>query len=332
MKYTIKDIAKLTGYSTATISRALSGKEGVSQEKREEILKFIEEIGYIPNQTARKLRSKETRNILVMIPDIENYFFNKLIKGIENEARKNGYNIILGDFSDSQSIEKEYYKMMKGHLADGILIIGSLCDSKELVELSREFKVVVISDFFSDELVTVCIDNFKAAYDATVYLYKCGYKKIAKITGRIGALISQERLKGYKIALENVGLGVDEKYIKYGDYKYESGYRLAKELLSLKDRPDAIFCSNDEMAMGAIDAAKQTGISIPDELGIMGFDDIDFSAIFTPKISTVHQPRQRMGEYATQLLIEMLQNGYVRKGKYLLDTHLVIRQSTKNTK
>ncbi|WP_237698905.1 LacI family DNA-binding transcriptional regulator [Caldicellulosiruptor obsidiansis] len=114
MKYTIKDIAKITGYSVATISRVLSGKEGVSEEKRKEILKIIDQLGYIPNQSARRLRSKETKNILVMIPDIENYFYNKLIKGIETEAREKGYNIILGDFSNSQEIEEEYYRMMKG--------------------------------------------------------------------------------------------------------------------------------------------------------------------------------------------------------------------------
>lgn len=140
MKYTIKDIAKLTGYSVATISRALSGKEGVSQEKREEILKLVDSLGYTPNQTARKLRSKQTKNILVMIPDIENYFFNKLIKGIEVEARENGYNIILGNFSDSQKIEEEYYKMMKGQIADGILLTGSLSEPQRIVELSKQFK------------------------------------------------------------------------------------------------------------------------------------------------------------------------------------------------
>jgi len=147
----------------------LSGKEGVSEEKRKEILKIIDQLGYIPNQSARRLRSKETKNILVMIPDIENYFYNKLIKGIETEAREKGYNIILGDFSNSQEIEEEYYRMMKGQLADGILIVGSMSQPQRIVEISRQFPMVVISDYFSDELITVCIDNFKAAYDATVF-------------------------------------------------------------------------------------------------------------------------------------------------------------------
>jgi len=109
--------------------------------------------------------------------------------------------------------------------------------------------MVVISDYFSDELITVCIDNFKAAYDATVFLYKCGYRKIAKITGKIGAILSQDRLRGYKMALENLGLDVDERYIKYGDFKYETGYKLAKETFKCKTFSDAIFCSNDEMAI-----------------------------------------------------------------------------------
>lgn len=330
MKYTIKDIAKLTGYSVATISRALSGKEGVSQKKREEILKLVDQIGYIPNQTARKLRSKQTKNILVMIPDIENYFYNKLIKGIEAEARENGYNIILGNFSDSPKIEEEYYKMMKGQIADGILLTGSLSGAQRVIELSKQFTMVVISDYFSDELVTVCIDNFRAAYDATMFLYKCGYRKIAKITGKIGALLSQDRLKGYKMALENLGLGVDEKYIKFGDYKYESGYRLTKELLSMSEPPDAIFCSNDEMAIGACDAAKEMGIYVPDELGIMGFDDIELASMVTPKISTVHQPRYEMGRLAAKLLIDILKGRVVNKGKYMLDTSIIPRESTRN--
>lgn len=330
MKYTIKDIAKITGYSVATISRVLSGKEGVSEEKRKEILKIIEQLGYIPNQSARRLRSKETKNILVMIPDIENYFYNKLIKGIETEVREKGYNIILGDFSDSQEIEEEYYRMMKGQIADGILIVGSMSQPQRIVEVSRQFPMVVISDYFSDELVTVCIDNFKAAYDATMFLYKCGYRRIAKITGKIGAVLSQDRLKGYRIALENLGLEFNERYIKYGDFKYESGYRLAKELLKIFPPPDAIFCSNDEMAIGACDAAKELGFSIPEELGIMGFDDIELSSMVTPKITTVHQPRYEMGKLAAQLLINILAGEEVSKGKYILDTSIIPKESTKN--
>ncbi|WP_307720929.1 substrate-binding domain-containing protein [Caldicellulosiruptor changbaiensis] len=256
---------------------------------------------------------------------------NKLIKGIEVEARENGYNIILGNFSDSQKIEEEYYKMMKGQIADGILLTGSLSEPQRIVELSRQFKMVVISDYFSDELVTVCVDNFKSAYDATMFLYKSGYRKIAKITGKIGALLSQDRLKGYKMALENLGLGANEKYIKYGDYKYESGYKLAKELLTMPEPPDAIFCSNDEMAIGACDAAKELGISIPDELGIMGFDDIELASMVTPKITTVHQPRYEMGRLAARLLIDILKGGVVSKGKYILDTSIIPRESTKNT-
>lgn len=219
---------------------------------------------------------------------------------------------------------------MKGQLADGILIVGSMSQPQRIVEISRQFPMVVISDYFSDELITVCIDNFKAAYDATVFLYKCGYRKIAKITGKIGAILSQDRLRGYKMALENLGLDVDERYIKYGDFKYETGYKLAKELLSVKPFPDAIFCSNDEMAIGACDAAKELGFSIPDHLGIMGFDNIELSSMVTPKITTVHQPRYEMGKLAAQLLINILSGEEISKGKYILDTSIIPRESTRN--
>ncbi|MEZ0536537.1 LacI family DNA-binding transcriptional regulator [Caldicellulosiruptoraceae bacterium PP1] len=330
MRYTIKDIAKLTGYSTATISRAISGKSGVSDEKRKEILNIIEELGYFPDQTARKLRKRETKTILVIIPDIENIYFNKFIKGLEQTARKANYNIILGDTEKSRAIEQNYFNMLKGNVADGAIVLGPSCDVSVLLEINRLFNVIFVSDHYSDELTTVCIDDFKSAYEATTYLYKCGYRKIAKITGTLDLGVnSVDRLKGYKMALESYGLEIKNEYIKKGDFKYESGYKLTKELLDLPDRPDAIFCSNDEMAMGSLDAIKEKGLSIPDEIGVIGFDDVEYSTIYSPKISSIYQPRWELGVLAFELLLKKINNQEVNKGKYILDTKLVPRETTR---
>lgn len=329
MSATIKDVAKKAGVGVGTVSRVLNEHPSVSDDIREKVLKVIEELDYKPNAIARSLKIKSTQTIGVIIPDISSAFYPEIVRGIEDVAKEYKYNIILLNTDLSREKEKEALNILKEKKADGILFISNTVNEK----LKQEFKktdipiVLISTEDDKGEFYSVTIDNEKAAYDATIYLIKLGHKKIAMLAGEIDdPNAGIPRINGYKKALLENNIKIDEDYIFYGDYKFKSGFKNMLKILKLKDMPTAIFAASDTMAVGAVSCAMQHGFNVPKDFSIIGFDGLELAEYFYPPITTVKQPRYEMGAKGIEMLISLINKEKVDK-KVLLDYEIIERKS-----
>ena len=279
----IADVAKMANVSTATVSRVISNAGTVKKETANKVLEAIDKLNYKPNMLARQLRRLETQTILVVIPDITNTFFSNVLRGIESVATAYGYQVLLGDAQNIVERERSYLDNLGQRKADGVILLTARTDQKVLEELSEQYPVVLACEYYEgSNLPTVSIDNISSARKATEYLISLNHKKIAHISGPLKVVVGRDRLKGYHQAMAHHGLHVESLLVQEGDFSYESGFNLMKKLLMLDEIPTAVFAANDVMAMGAIKAAKSKGIRIPDDLSVIGFDDIKFASIFEP--------------------------------------------------
>lgn len=329
MTATIKDVAKRANVGVGTVSRVINNHPSVSDEIRKRVLQAIEELDYKPNAIARSLKIKSTKTIGVIIPDISSAFYPEIVRGIEDAAKDLSYNIILLNTDLKREKEKEALNMLKEKKADGILFISNTVNKN----LKREFKktgipvVLVSTKDLEGEIPSVTIDNERAAFDITNYLIKMGHRKIAMISGpKDDPNAGITRLEGYKRALLESGISVDENLIFYGNYKFKSGYDAMQKILMLKERPTAIFAASDTMAVGAASCAMQKGFNIPEDFSIVGFDGVELAEYFYPPITTVKQPRYEMGSKGMQLLIDILR-GETKQKSVVLDYEIIERKS-----
>lgn len=328
----IKDIAALAKVSPATVSRALSSPELVSKKTLNKVKKIVDEMGYRPNRIGASLRTRKSGNIVAIIPDITNPVNAGIIRAIEQGAQSAGYSILLGDTQGLLERERHYADLVTSGQADGILLFCSRMPFKvdpSLPLLGQIPPMVNANESMNtDEVVQVAVDNVAAAKTAVSYLISQGHKRIAAITGPDDIPSSNERLQGYVEAIEEAGLTVDNDLQIAGCYTVDSGVKCAEKLLLLRKRPTAIFCFNDEMAIGVMKLLKKQGFLIPEDLSVMGFDDIHYAEYVTPALSTVHQPLQEIGTMCINLLLEQLRGNVVKPGKQYLPFELKIRAST----
>jgi len=336
MAVTIKDIARLANVSVTTVSRVINNKpEGVSEETRQKILKLVKELGYQPNAIARGLVTKKTKTIGLIIPDISNPFFPDIARGVEDSAHIYGYNVFLCNTDDNLEKESEYIKALKEKYVDGIIFTSSSIPKHEhIIELVESGIPVVIMDrrVDSENIYGVFLDNYEGGYIATKHLIDLGHRKIGCITGPLHTKSARERLEGYKKALLDSGIEIDEKLIFEGDYKIKGGITGAERLL--KDNKDisAIFACNDLMAYGAYKTIRSFGYKIPEDISVVGFDDIQLSQILEPQLTTVRQPAYDMGLTAARMLIKLIEDKKLKKKIINFKPQLIIRQSTKLVK
>lgn len=331
MTVTIKDVAKKAGVGLGTVSRVLNNHPSVSKETRKKVLDAIKELDYNPNAIARSLKIKSTKSIGVMIPDISSAFYSDIVRGIEDIANQYKYNIILLNTDLKREKEKESLIMLKEKKADGILFISNTINDK----LKKDFRsiniplVLVATKDENNEFYSVTIDNEKAAYIATEYLIKLGHKRIAMLAGKKDdPNAGIPRINGYKRALKEHGIEVDDNLILHGDYKFKSGFQNMLKFLKLKDKPTAIFAASDTMAVGAASCAMQHGFNIPRDFSIIGFDGIELAQYFYPPITTIKQPRYAMGAKGMEKLLKLIQGEEVEKGE-VLGVELIERSSCK---
>ncbi|KNF09745.1 ribose operon repressor [Gottschalkia purinilytica] len=333
MTVTIKDIAKLANVSTTTVSRVINNKyEGVGEETRKRILDLVKELGYQPNALARSLVTKRTSSIGLIIPDIINPFFPDLARGVEDIASKEGYSVILCNTDDDPDKEKKYISLLNEKRVDGIIFTGASTHSHEhILELIKSGVPVILMDRRIDYENTfgVFIENFKGGYDATNYLISLGHKKIGCITGPLNTKESEERFNGYKKALKEAGIDFNEDLVIESNYKITGGADAATELLE-KQNVTAIFAFNDMMAYGVYKAAKLLGLKIPDDISVIGFDDVQISQILEPELTTVKQPIYDMGAESAKMLITRIKGKKIKKKIIKFKTELIIRESTKD--
>ena len=327
---TMKDVALQANVSTATVSRALMNPEKVSQATRNRVEQAALEVGYLPQMQGRNMKRNESRTILVIVPDICDPFFSEVIRGIEVTAAAQGYLVLIGDCAHQNQQEKTFIDLIITKQIDGMLLLGSRLPFDASIEEQRNLPPMVMANEFAPELglPTVHIDNLTAAFDAVNYLHELGHQRIGCIAGPEEMPLCHYRLQGYVQALRRSGITIDPHYIARGNFTYEAGASALEQLLALPKPPTAVFCHSDIMALGALSWAKRQGLKVPDDLSIIGFDNISLAEFCDPPLTTVSQPRFDIGREAMLLLLNQLSGQFVDSGSRLLDCELIVRGST----
>lgn len=301
----------MAGVSATTVSRVLSGKSYVSEETRQKVMEAVRKTGYSPNVMARSLKMGRSNTIALLVPDIQNLIFPMITRGVEDTARKNGYTIILCNTDEDSEVEENYINKMKTRLADGFIVCSMLPDSHHIRNLRREgFPLVLVNRFYPQDegkIDIVAVDNYKASYHATDYLIRTGKKNIALALGRDKLYLYSERLRGYRAALEDHGISFREELIMRETTGNESFYNQTCRLMQSEYRPDAIFATSDPTAFVILHALHELEVKIPQEISVLGFDNVTLSAMVQPPLSTVAQPFYEMGVKAANNLIRQIQ-------------------------
>ena len=329
----IKDVAKLAGVSTATVSRTLASPDKVSEATRNKVQQAIDKSGYVANTLARNFRRRKTNMVLVLVPDITNTFFAGVIQGIEWVAQRHNYRVLLGDTQYNPEGEKAYAELVAQKQADGIITLGenipfTYRKGRKTIDPSWP-PLAMACEYHTDiPLPTVCIDNEAAAFEAVNHLIEAGHTQIAYINGPADSPICKDRLKGYRKAMNSIGITATKPWIVEGNYSAESGRQSMAALLAANERPTAVFAANDEMAIGAMAEIKAQGFSIPDDISIVGFDDINFAAYCDPPLTTIRQPRHDIGKKVMLSMLSLLNDKSVPEQHVVLPHELVCRGST----
>ncbi len=332
MKITIKEIARLCSVSTATVSKVLNGKdERISTKTRGKILKIAKEKNYIPNRIASSLVTKKTKTLGLIIPNIANPFFPEIARGAEDYAHEKGYTLILCNTDDQLEKEERYINMLEEKMVAGIIFTASSQRSEKLERLSRVIVPVIMVDREVKGLKTqgkIVVNNILGAQEAVKHLIKLGYKSILHITGPFTSKPARDRLEGYKKVLVDENFTFISNNIFSGKFSSEWGYECIYKIVQSEISFDAIFCGNDLIAIGALKALRRHNIRVPEDVGIVGFDNTYMSQMMEPELTTVHQPNYEMGYKSAKMLIDMIENKENESEPIILKTQLIVRHST----
>jgi LacI family transcriptional regulator len=328
---TISDVARRARVTTATVSNVLTQRVPVSEKTRARVLQAIEELGYRPNLVARGLAQRKTLTLGLVVPTISNPFFAEVVEEIEHVADQHDYQLLLSMTHNSLEEGKRHLQRLASRWADGFIVMGMAADMDDVLALKESGKEVVLSVWNEDPrtqpLPIVDIDFRLAGELATRHLLECGHERIATI---LEEPVQVTRRKGFQTTLLERGITVPPEYIRQGDSSFESGYQGALELLSLPQPPSAIFAGNDWMALGAIEAIANRGLSVPRDLAVVGVDDITLAAHAHPPLTTIGIPKREMARAATEVLLRYIQGADIPAEplKILVSPHLIVRQST----
>ncbi|PAV31236.1 LacI family transcriptional regulator [Virgibacillus profundi] len=325
---TIQEVAKKAGVSAATVSRVLNNRTTVTEKTRNKVDQAIKELNYEPSVLGRNLRNSESRLLLVLIPSISNPFYTKIINGIEDRAIEQGYNILLCETDSNPKRETIYFNLLKNRLADGIILMDPTVNQESLLELASSHPIVQCSEFDENEIISyVSIDNELAAYHAVRHLIKLGQEKIAFINFNENFLYARERRRGYERALKEFGLEIESNWIyNTTQLGFENGQQAMRKLLNQNNRPTAVFAVSDVLAIGALKEIQSSGLKVPEDIAIIGFDKISFSNMTHPTLTTIAQPMYQMGVLSANMLIKKIKGDQVEN--MILDHELIIREST----
>lgn len=330
---TIIDVAKLAKVSKTSVSRYLNGQDSghMSDSTKERIKAAIEELDYSPSDIARSLKRKSTNVIGLVINDMTNPFFLQMIQGVEGELKDSGYHLLICDSYLDSSKEIECLRMLEQRQIDGIIVAGMNMPVEHLIDLKIKTPLVLLErDEGESSFDTVKIDNRSGSYAAVKHLIEQGHKKIAHIKGAGTSVLARERVKTYEECLKDYGLDILPQYQPEGGYKIEGGYEAMRELMHLEDRPTAVFCANDLSAIGALRYLIEKGYKVPEDIAIVGYDDITVASMVTPPLTTVRQPVMELARIATRILLERIsrkEEAYISRS-VVMKSELIIRKST----
>ena len=326
----IKDIARMCNVSPQTVSRVLNNSDSVNDETRRRVLKAIKDLKYQPSRVAKRLRSKSVSSHLfgVLIPDIQNPFYVDVLRGIEDTAYKNNYAIILCNYGQDEKKEIMYLDILRSEAIDGLIAAPVNENDQRLKEIIKNGLPVVCVDrgLAGIDVDIVWVDNEEGAFNAVSHLVKSGYKRISYISGLTTIPSSRMREQGYRRALENNGLFYPE-LIKRGNSSYESGVKLCAELLAMAHPPDALFTGNNLITLGALETIHKYKKRIPQDVAIVGFDDMFWSSSLNPPLTAVRQPAYEIGKRAGELLIQRINDPQRPCIQMTLNAELIIRSS-----
>lgn len=324
----IHQVAQKAGVSVATVSRVLNNATSVSPETRRRVENAIKDLRYEPSMLGRNLRNSESRLLLVLLPSISNPFYTEIINGIQNTAIANNYNILLCETDSNPERENIYFNMVKNKLADGVISMDPTVNIQKLNELAQNHSVILCSEYEEGgNIPYVTIDSELAAYQAVKYLIKLGHEKIALINSDEKFLYARHRRAGYERALEEFQIPVRQEWIYHTKHlEFQNGVQAMRMLLQLDEKPTAVFAVSDTLAIGALKELNLRGIQVPDHIAVVGFDNISFSNMTNPTLTTISQPMYEMGCKAANMLISSIKGDKVES--VMLDHELIIREST----
>ena len=311
MAATIKDVAKLAGVSTATVSYAINNTRFVSEETREKVEKAMRELEYYPSALARGLRVRRTRTIGLIVPQLSNTYFTEVAHGIEEILQKNGYSLVISESKDDPASEKKLIQVFYSLQVDGLIMVPcQLPEESTLGSVLRDACPTVfvdrrIENFKCDAVV---LDNYSSTYKVLTAMFKSGRRRIGMLLGPKEYSTTQDRLAGHKQALADAGVAFDARLIRHGDYGFESGLSIGTEILKRKNRPDAVFSASSQMTLGVFLKAREKGVRIPEELALCGCEDTGWALATDPPLSMIYQPSAELGKKAAELVLTRIES------------------------
>jgi LacI family purine nucleotide synthesis repressor len=331
---TIKDVARIAGVSTTTVSHVINKTRFVAEATQERVMQAVKELNYAPSAVARSLKCNTTRTIGMLVTQSTNPFFAEVVDGVESYCYRQGYTLILCNTGGIYEKQRDYIRMLAEKRVDGMLVMCSDLteELREMLDAHQDIPKVIMDWGPESSKADKIIDNSEeGGYLATKYLLEKGHAKIACLSGQVQKVACIERIAGYKRALSEFGIPFQENYILEGNFECDTAVEAADKVaaMPIEQRPTAIFCFNDIMALGLISRLQQLNINVPDDISVVGYDNIDLAAYFSPPLTTVHQPKRRVGKTAFEILLERIKDKDHDKRIFEMHPELIERQSVK---
>jgi DNA-binding LacI/PurR family transcriptional regulator len=342
MNYTMKDVARAGKVSLGTVSNVLNNVPTVTEKNRKKVLEAIRQLQYSPNYTARALKTRRSRCVGLIVPDINNPFYAEFSRGVEDSLQALGYNLFLCNSDRNSEKERRYMDALLEKMVDGLILCKTHLPLEDISYFSARYSIVLV-DTGTAERDIVCdivkVDDYSGVTKALEYLWRFNHRKIAMIAGTRDSLSSADRVRSYHDFFASKGQGVSGASITFGNYDWHSGYECTRKILDGGSLPTAILAANDLMAIGAMKAVQERGLTVPADVSVMGYDDIDIASLCTPALTTVRQPKYQMGESSVQRLLDRIEKRWAAKRDPLsaawaegprittLNTEIIERQS-----
>ena len=339
-RMTIRDVSRLAGVSVATVSAVINGKPIVSEKLRQQVHRAIEALNYHPDYMARSLRMRESHIVGIVVPQFSSPFYAEVLRGVEDVASEHGYSILISNSRGDVDQERSQVSVLVSRRVDGILLASANDHFAYNRLFTRHFPLVLFDRFppgFTGAAVVT--DNLRASFEATQYLIRLGHRRIAIIAGTQGILTSNERVEGFRSAMNDAGLRIPQEYIRHGNFNMKGGWEGGMELIKLPSAPTAVFSHNYEMTLGLMRALDESGVRCPQQVSVLGFDDFvvgmdgfSWATMFSPKLTCVAQPSYELGRKAAQVLMKKIrkvaEETAVEDGIIRLHAELRVREST----
>ncbi|SJN56886.1 HTH-type transcriptional repressor PurR [Vibrio ruber DSM 16370] len=330
---TIKDVARLAGVSTTTVSHVINKTRFVAETTQEKVMEAVKTLNYAPSAVARSLKCNSTRTIGMLVTQSTNPFFSEVIDGVESYCYRQGYTLILCNTGGLYEKQRDYIRMLAEKRVDGILVMCSDLTAElwEMLEAYSDIPKVIMDWGPENSQADKIIDNSEeGGYLATKYLIDKGHRRIACLSGHLAKAACQERIQGFRRAMAEASLTPNEDWILEGNFECDTAVLAADKIIVMDEQPTAVFCFNDTMALGLISRLQQRGIKVPEDISVIGYDNIEISEYFSPPLTTVHQPKRRVGKNAFEILLERIKSKEHERRTFEMHPEIVERNTVKD--